>query len=189
MWNIRGVIPPVALNEEGHSYNRSPYSININKFIKDFAFSSERIEILIGFLAYRQAIYSSGIETGFQWVNGSFAENVESIADRAPNDIDIVTFSNFYHTIPDYPNWAQRNIHLFDNPTAKNKYKVDSYWVDMDLGFNEASIRKCTYWYSMWSHQRDTDIWKGFFVIPLSPSDDNEAMKYLSELKIESNHA
>lgn len=189
MWNIQGVIPPIAIGEEGHSPKRSPYPISIIEFIHNFAFSTERIEILFGFLEYREAIYSSGIETGFQWVNGSFVENVESIADRAPNDIDAVTFSNFYHTIPDYPDWAQRNIHLFNNPIVKNQYKVDSYWVDMDLGFNETSIRKCTYWYSMWSHQRDTDMWKGFFVIPLSPSEDKEAMKYLSELKIESNHA
>lgn len=189
MWNIQGVISPIAIGEEGHSPKRSPYPISINEFVQNFAFSTERIEILIGFLAYRRAIYLSGIEAGFQWVNGSFVENIESIAERAPNDIDVVTFSNLYKTIPDYIDWAERNNNLVDNPIAKSQYKVDSYWVDMDLGFNEASIKRCTYWYSMWSHQRDTNIWKGFFVIPLSPSDDIEALKYLSELNIESNNA
>lgn len=189
MWNIQGVIPPIATGEEGHSPKRSPYPISINEFVHKFAFSTERIKILIGFLEYRKAIYSSGITTGFQWINGSFVENIESIAERAPNDIDVVTFSNLYQTIPNYPKWAEINFNFLSNPIAKNKYKVDSYWVDMDIGFNEYSIERCTYWYSMWSHQRDTNIWKGFFVISLSPSDDTDAINYLSRLSIESNHA
>lgn len=189
MWNIQGVVPPIAIGEEGHSPERSPYPISILDFIQKFALSTERIEILIGFLKYRKAIYLSGIETGFQWVNGSFVENIESIDERAPNDIDVVTFSNLYQTIPDYPNWAKSNSSFLNNPIAKRQYKVDSYWVDMDIGFNEYSIERCTYWYSMWSHQRDTNIWKGFFVISLSPNDDNEAIRYLSGLNVESNHA
>ena len=189
MWNIQGVVPPVAIGEEGHSHERSPYPISILDFIQKFALSTERIEILIGFLEYRKAIYLSGIETGFQWVNGSFVENIESIDERAPNDIDVVTFSNLYQTIPDYPNWAKNNSSFLNNPIAKLQYKVDSYWVDMDIGFNEYSIERCTYWYSMWSHQRDTNIWKGFFVISLSPNDDNEAINYLSGLNVEPNHA
>ena len=87
MWNIQGVIPPIAIGEEGHSPKRSPYPISINEFVQNFAFSTERIEILIGFLAYRRAIYLSGIEAGFQWVNGSFVENIESIAERRPSQI------------------------------------------------------------------------------------------------------
>jgi|26BtaG_2_1085354.scaffolds.fasta_scaffold01442_5 hypothetical protein len=189
MWNIHGVISPVSDGEEGHSPDRSPYHTNILEFAKKFAFSVERVEILLGLLEYRKTLYLLDINTGFQWVNGSFVENVESIRQRPPNDVDVVTFSNLCNTIPNYSDFVTENLSIFDSSKAKQKYKVDAYWVDMDTGFNEYSVERCTYWYSMWSHQRDTNIWKGFYVIPLSPEKDIEAIEYLSRLKAELDHA
>ncbi|PYE40937.1 DUF6932 family protein [Psychrobacter fozii] len=189
MWNIQGVVPPVAVGEAGHSTNRSPYLVNIIQFVKDFALSAQRIDILIGFLEYRQALYSAGITTGFQWINGSFVENVEVLAGRAPNDIDVVTFSNLCNTVPNFEDWVSQNLPLFSAPQAKTQYRVDCYWVDMDAEFNADSIERCTYWYSMWSHQKETNLWKGFFQMTLSPEDDKRAAEYLTSLNTESNHA
>ncbi|WP_414651656.1 DUF6932 family protein [Hafnia paralvei] len=36
-----------------------------------------------------------GLAEGFQWVDGSFTENIELIERRTPNDVDVVTFSLF----------------------------------------------------------------------------------------------
>ncbi|WP_426763559.1 DUF6932 family protein [Hafnia paralvei] len=36
-----------------------------------------------------------GLAEGFQWVDGSFTENVELIERRTPNDVDVVIFSLF----------------------------------------------------------------------------------------------
>ena len=35
------------------------------------------------------------------------------------------------------------------------------------------------YWYSMWSHQTNTGLWKGFLSVDLSPQEDILAMQIL----------
>lgn len=189
IWNIHGVMYPVAPNELGHSANRSPYDISMPDFIRIFATSQDRVDILKGLLAYRANLYSVNVTRGFQWVNGSFTENVELLRGRPPSDVDIVTFANMLDTIPNYSDWAIENYLLFDASAMKHKYKVDCYWVDLDLGFNTHTVERCTYWYSMWSHQKNTDLWKGFFCIPLSPLEDLSAIEVLLQLTIEKDNA
>ena len=41
----------------------------------------------------------------------------------------------------------------------------------------------------MWSHQRENNLWKGFFQMNLSPEDDRRAAEYITSLTTESNHA
>lgn len=189
IWNIHGVMYPVAPNELGHSENRSPYNISMSDFINIFATSQERIEILKGLLAYRAVLYGVNVTRGFQWINGSFTENVEVLRGRPPSDVDVVTFANMIDTIPDYNNWAMKNHLLFSSSEMKAVYKVDCYWLDLDLGFNAHTVERCTYWYSMWSHQKVTDLWKGFFCIPLSPSEDLLAQNMLLNINIEKDNA
>lgn len=170
MWNIHGVIPPVS---DGTSIERSPYEIDILTFTKMFSLSNERIAILKNFLYYRKFLYELDITSGFQWVNGSFTENVETLRNRPPNDIDVVSFI----TEPKNPLPNE----LFDNSYIKQQYQVDSYFVDLNDAPQEL-VKWTAYWYSMWSHQRDTNIWKGFFQMPLSEQDDLEAFSYLGDL-------
>ncbi|AZQ92910.1 hypothetical protein [Moraxella catarrhalis] len=47
------------------------------------------------------------------------------------------------------------------------------------MGGEEELVKWTAYWYSMWSHQRETKIWKGFFKIPFSTQDDQKALNYL----------
>lgn len=171
MWNIHGVIPPVSEVDQT-SPARSPYEICSLDFVKKFSLSNERIVILRNFLYYRKFLYELGITSGFQWVNGSFTENVETLRNRPPNDIDVVSFIT-------EPNSPLPN-ELFDNPYIKQKYQVDSYIVDLNDDPKEL-VKRTAYWYSMWSHQRDTNIWKGFFQIPLSEQDDIEALNHLGD--------
>lgn len=173
-WNISGVLPPV---EEGNetSNNRSPYKLNITDFVKDYCFNDQRRKILIGFLNFRKYLYEIGCTKGFQWVNGSFCEDCEQLRDRPPNDIDLVTFLDLSEV-------DINNIDvdlLTNNNHHKSQYNVDSYIMEVGLAADPVYIEQVTYWYGLWSHQKKTNIWKGFISIELSPEKDLEAMHIL----------
>ena len=78
-WTINNVIPAIRPNAEGHSTDRSPYEVSVIDLVERFATSPERIEILEGYLNYRKALHDLGLLEGFQWLDGSFCENVELI--------------------------------------------------------------------------------------------------------------
>lgn len=90
-WNEIGVIPPMDMEHPTSAY-RSPYKTDILKFVERYATSPQRIEILLGFIKFRKEINKTGLTDGFQWIDGSFIEDVELIEKRPPNDIDVVTF-------------------------------------------------------------------------------------------------
>lgn len=173
MWNIHGVIDPIT-NEV--SADRSPYEINILEFVQKFSFSNERIAILRKFLSYRNLMYQVGISFGFQWINGSFTENIEVLKKRPPNDIDVVSF-----IVEPIDPPSEINL-LLDDGYIKQEYQVDGYFVGLNDDPSEL-VRRTAYWYSLWSHQRDTLIWKGFFQIALSQDDDLRAVQYLDSLE------
>lgn len=173
-WNISGILPPVEEKDET-SRNRSPYKSNITDFIENYCFTDERKEILIGFLDFRKYLYDTGCDTGFQWVNGSFCEDCEQIRNRPPNDIDIVTFLDLKGVNTDNIDFDS----LTDNSRLKSQYNVDAYFMELGLAADPYYIEEVTYWYSLWSHQKKTKIWKGFISIELSPKEDIEAMRIL----------
>ena len=90
-WNARGILPPTN-PQSPTGIDRSPYAISLMDLVLRFAKTPERIGILEGFLSFRQAMHRLGLVRGFQWVDGSFLENIELIEGRTPHDIDIVTF-------------------------------------------------------------------------------------------------
>jgi len=84
-WTMAGVLPPIKPGVPGHdSNNRSPYIVTVYDLIERFSTSIERNTILLGLLNFRQAIYDAGIHHGFQWINGSFTEDIETLESRAP---------------------------------------------------------------------------------------------------------
>lgn len=56
----------------------------------------------------------------------------------------------------------------------------------MQLGttFSPATIKQLSYWYSMWSHRKSDNMWKGFVQVSLSPEADKKAFQTLNEIKI-----
>ena len=183
IFNSSGVIHPVHPNESGVSEFRSPYPITGEDLVNLFAFTPERISILNGFFAYRAEIYKTGINSGFQWLNGSFATYIEMLDQRPPNDIDVVTFF-------DVPNGetqlslGQQHPNVFIPQLVKPKFFVDGYWIELGQAMSESSIQKITYWYSMWSHRRGDNMWKGFLQLALSPDDDKIAIKLLKDKEV-----
>lgn len=181
-WNAQCLIPPV--NELNPSAaERSPYRVSLVDFVLRFGTSNERITILDGLLRYRAALHDAGLTQGFQWLDGSFLENVEVLELRAPKDIDLVTF----YRLPD--NKSQRDLlsqfpQLFDasaHQKLKDDYQVDSYLVHLGMTA-ERLISQATYWYSMWSHRRNQS-WKGYVQVDLAHAQDADAKEALNNLR------
>ncbi|MBD3653265.1 hypothetical protein [Kangiella sp.] len=179
--NQSGVLPPF-IPEQGPTVPASmaPYRSTITDFINRFAFTSERRIILKGLLEYRQKLREIGITNGFQWFDGSFVEDVEQNRGRPPADLDLVTFAE--RPTADTKEWrnlVNNNKELFLPDLSKNKYLCDAYFVDLNT--NPAHIVSHTrYWFGLFSHQRDSYLWKGMIEIPIQCS-DSEALKLLEK--------
>ncbi|MCK9374146.1 MAG: hypothetical protein M0P91_13255 [Sulfuricurvum sp.] len=182
-WNISGLIPPIRPDQPGHSPERSPYRVGLMDIVNKFSETPERRNILSGLLRYRQALHNLGMIDGFQWLDGSFMENVETTQNRNPNDIDVVTF----FMMPDGMTqeiFARDHMSLFNPEYTKDVFKVDAYPVELGYPTDNWYVRQISYWYSMWSHTRQ-EQWKGFLEIDLSPIEDAEALAFLHAISNE----
>lgn len=90
-WTAQGYLPPND-HSDPTSFQRSPYVVTIADFIRRFGTTPNRQAILRGLLAFREALHAAGLNHGFQWVDGSFLEDVETNHRRDPEDVDVVTF-------------------------------------------------------------------------------------------------
>lgn len=176
---ISGVLPPFVGETSADKANVSPYEVEISDVILRYATSPERIEILTGLLEYRKALAEIGIAEGFQWLDGSFVEDVEMIRSRPPGDIDLVTFA--HRPIQDLGTWmdvVDANVHLFDPEQTKETFHCDAYFVDLSLK-PELLVSDTAYWFNLFSHQRGAAAtWKGMIRVNLA-SDDHSAQVFL----------
>ena len=178
-WDQNRVIPPIRPGtpeqEEYRPENRSPYSATLAEFVRRFSTSPERALLIAGFLDYRAALHQAGITSGFQWVNGSFAEHIErrNPDPRAPNDIDVVTFFDPPGTEPG--SYAD----LFTSELTMQDFQVDAYGMPMGGSLTSARADQIGYWHGMWSHRRGDHLNKGFVRIELNPDEDAEARRAL----------
>jgi len=175
-WNTQGLLPPINPSEP-ISVERSPYRIALLDLVMRFATSSERCQILRGLLDYRAELHGMGLVNGFQWLDGSFTEHIEVLDRRHPNDIDVVTFSH----IPDGFSPSDSQLTTLDHDAAKTRYRVDSYFVELNQLPPESIVERSTYWYSMWSHRRNQD-WKGYLQIDLNPTHDADGRERLNQI-------
>jgi len=180
-WNLHGVIPPFEpIDPTG--VVRSPYIVSLTDVVLRFAVTPERIEIMEGFLRYRQHLHTAGIIAGFQWLDGSFLENVEMIRATPPKDIDVTTFFHLPagktedDLVKDHPV-------LFNPKETKQQYHTDGFIIYLDPNDLEWCIHWSAYWYGVWSHQRGTYRWKGFVQIDLDPQADANANVILGDQK------
>lgn len=179
-WNSAGAISPVNPIDQDAA-ERSPYCVSLADFVLRFATSPSRVQILDGFLNYRQRLHDCGLVIGFQWLDGSFLEHVELLEDRPPNDIDIVTFfrlpsamtqTDIQHQAPEvFPITEEERMRF------KARFRVDPYFVNLNTT-PERLVESSTYWYSMWSHRRN-GLWKGYLQVALNPADDATAANHL----------
>ncbi|TIH09634.1 DUF6932 family protein [Pseudomonas leptonychotis] len=180
--NQSGVLPPF-IPEKGPTdpAGMAPYRTTITEFVVRYSQSPERITILKGLLEYRRKLRETGITQGFQWLDGSFVENVELTRGRPPADVDLVTFA-FRPTssIDEWKNLVRSNTELFLPDESKEKYFCDAYFVDLNLHPIHI-VSNTRYWFGLFSHQRESYLWKGMIEVPIQCNDD-KAMQFLEEV-------
>ena len=181
-WNLHGVIPPFNPTDPTGTV-RSPYVVSLHDVVLRFALTPERVNIMDGFLKYRQLLHTAGIIAGFQWLDGSFLEDVEMIRTVSPKDIDVTTFYYLPAGKTESEFVTDYSL-LFDRKSIKQRYYTDSFLVYLDPNDIEFCIYWSNYWYGVWSHQRDTFRWKGFIQVDLAPQADVLAVEILNKQKI-----
>ena len=142
----------------------------------------ERRAILAGLFAYRQALRELGFVQGFQWLDGSFVEDIEAFESRAPNDIDAVTFAHKPAGMDAAQATAlmQARPDVFIPAQARQHFRCDAYVVPLD-GRPEGLVRRAAYYQSLFSHRRSDNVWKGMLMLPLQ-SDDEAALAQLNRM-------
>lgn len=177
-FNASGVLPPFVGENPGMEPNlASPYETTMSSFSEQFGQSAPRMAILRRLLAYRSALRAVGITTGFQMFDGSFIEDCERLRSRPPSDLDVVTFSHLPVPPHQVAGFVQQHIALFDRDAVKEAYSCDSFFVDLTKDARYI-VADTMYWYGLFSHQRDTFLWKGLVTVPLM-SDDADALAAL----------
>ena len=170
-WNLSGVLPPFVGSDS--TSPGSPYWTTTEELAQRFAHSPARRMIFQGFLKYRQVLLGVGVHDAFQWLDGSFLEDVERVQNRIPQDIDLVTFGHLPGSPLDVAGKiAFRNGHLdlFEPVRTKARYLCDAYFVDLSLPPRKL-VDRSKYWSGLFSHRRATYLWKGMVALDLASHD------------------
>lgn len=175
-WTDSGVLPAND-PDDPTSLARSPYNVSLAGLIVRFGFTEERRRLLAGLLDFRAELHQAGLSQGFQWINGSFVERIENIADRPPNDVDLVTFFHVPRGETIQSLWRS-NQELFDPRIVKEKHQTDAYFAPFNPQAPDDIVKQTIYWYSLWSHDR-TGLWKGFLEVDLAEVEDLQARRIL----------
>jgi hypothetical protein len=180
-FNHSFVLPPFV-GELLTQAQSSPYHVSVLELVQRFATSPERAVILRGLLDYRAKLRDLGFVEGFQWLDGSFVENVEAHQSRPPNDVDVVTFAH----APSAMSHDEINKMLTEHPSVFVReqclelFKCDTFLIRLSKQ-PEKLVQDVRYWYGLFSHRRGDQVWKGVLQLPLQ-SDDEMARGILNNM-------
>ena len=171
------VLPPHAGNPSVPT-DLSPYACTTVELCNQLGSTPERRTILKGFLSFRDRLRGHGLTNGYQWIDGSFIEDVEKRENRAPGDIDVVTVywgydmafqEALFAALPEFA----------DPPLAKLNFHVDHYL--FDAGFRpDVTVEWTRYWMQFFCHNRQS-VWKGILRVSLNtPDHDGLALQELN---------
>jgi hypothetical protein len=163
------VLPPHLGNPVIPS-DLSPYLCTTFDLCQKLGTTPERRAILDKFLDFRERLRTEGLTTGFQWLDGSFLEDVETRLGRPPADLDVVTVYWGYDI--QFQMGLAARLPEFANPRlAKATYSLDHYPLDADNS-PQTTVEWARYWSLLFSHNR-LGVWKGMLKIDLdTPRDD-----------------
>jgi len=177
-----GVLPPHLGNHAANRAHMSPYPCNSSELCVKLGTTDERRIILLGFFELRAALRQLGITSGFQWLDGSFAEDAERIRRKPPGDIDVVTFYPPLQIPPNLsPDVAALLQVLSDRDATKQQFHVDHILVPLAptpdrMADAKRLVDDVRYWFGLFSHPRSDDVWKGMLQLPLDTvADDVQA--------------
>jgi len=157
----------------------SPYEATSLELVEQFATSPQRKTILRGLLGFRERLQNLNLIEGFQWLDGSFLEDIEAKENRPPNDLDIVTIywgydgafqANVVANLPEFQ----------DAALAKAHFHLDHY--PFDASYHPLqTVQYTRYWIQLFTHNRDK-VWKGMIMLPLNtPGIDSQALQFLNQ--------
>jgi hypothetical protein len=171
-FNHSHVLPPFLGGDPTVSARGSPYAVSMLELVQRFASSAIRRRLLDGLVRYRADLAQLGFVRGFQWVDGSFSEDIETQQQRSPNDIDLVTFAYAPAGLSnvEVAQLLDANAGLFVAAKTKNKYGCDAYIVPLGKSA-ENLVKRTAYYFSLFSHRRGDHVWKGLIQIPLESDD------------------
>lgn len=178
-FNHSHVLPPFLGDSPAVAAEVSPYVVSMLDVAQRFAHLPGRRRLIEGLLNYRADLAALGFVRGFQWLDGSFTEDIEAQEERAPNDIDLVTFaySPVGMSSTQITQLLQAHPELFETAAAKAKYGCDAFMVPLDKSPVNL-VKRATYYFNLFSHRRSDYVWKGLLQIPLE-SDDALAQELL----------
>lgn len=180
IFDHNGVIPPFLGNPAHGSNQISPYLTTSLELCQRFAISSQRIDILRKFLAFRTEMRRFGI-SGFQYLDGSFMEDIEnSSLNRPPNDLDLLTFFRPVTPIQE-ANILANFTDFVDRTNCKLNYSLDHMLIN--LGGDPISLVEFTrYYIQLFTHNR-SNIWKGMLKLEVGiANEDDDANNFLMSL-------
>lgn len=181
------VLPPYLENPKSIE-ELSPYFCSTVELCERFGTTPERRRLLKSLLDFRARLNEMHVSKGFQWLDGSFTEDVELREKRAPRDMDVVTFfwgCNLAHLEvieEEFPAFIYRRA-------CKKSYLLDHFAIDANMdnyeddpGNPDLLIESVRYWYGLFSHNRD-NVWKGMIRLELNtPELDREALNLLTNM-------
>lgn len=173
-FTLSGVLPPFVGPSPTERPNMAPFETTLTRIARRMCGSDPRREIFRGLLTYRQRLCGIGVQDGFQWLSGSFLEDIEKLEKRDPRDVDVVTFVRRPAPMKDDAIWGMfvnANLPLFHPVMLKAAFKCDAYYVELDSPA-ENVVNLTRYWFGLFSHRRD-GLWKGLLQIPLAVTADD----------------
>ena len=170
-FNHSHVLPPFLGDALTHAES-SPYAVDSIELAHRFGTSVERRTILSGLFRFRSALRSLGFVQGFQWLDGSFVENIEVLQGRAPRDLDVVSFVQIPAGLSATQTQAMMdaNPDLFDKDRCRKRYRCDPMVINLSKK-PEKLVQDVRYWYGLYSHRRGDHVWKGLLQLSLSSDD------------------
>lgn len=161
------------------------------ELVQRFGYTLRRRQLLRNLIAYRALFASDNYVQGVQFIDGSFVEDVETVQNRDPNDIDVFTLvypPEKYQLDFDLwlsqgqPLWEQQ---LTNRPQNKRLFSLDTYGIIVDDQVPIfRTMHDIMYWYGLFSHQRNTFQWKGFVALELNTDDDQVALTILEGMNV-----
>ena len=174
------VLPP-HVGDVTVSSNMSPYRVTTLELVMKLGTSIERRVILIGLLDMRDDLRRIGFSDGFQWIDGSFVEDVAKWRGDDPHDVDVVTFC--LPVVLPTADPALLGV-LRDHGATKTRYRVDHQIVSLGSP-PERVVDSSRFWFGLFSHQRGTAVWKGMLHIDLmTPNEDIAAREHLAAITL-----
>lgn len=178
-FNHEGLLPPFT-GDPCSSIGNSPYKSNVSDLIHRFGTSKRRVSILAGYIKHRRRLFQIGIKNGFQWINGSFLQNLN----REPRDIDVVTI--FYTNLKrcNFNIILKKNHSLFIPTLAKKFYDTDAHFVDVAALNYYTFSRQLSFYLGLFSHARDSFLWKGILeiLLPTSAKECDEEFQMITKI-------